>query len=85
MVCVELLVPIRAAQSEALSCTVVVTVALDGRAKATLNRAVGMHLAPMCVGSHDQVMDGEVPHHHSFLRFYTIEAESAKTRRAKCT
>ena len=74
MVCVEPLVPIRAAQSEALSCVLVATVKLDGRAKATLNRAVGMHLAPMCVGGHDQVMDGEVPHHHSFLQFSMIES-----------
>ena len=73
-VCVELLVPVRAAQSDALSCAVVATVALDGRAKATLNRAVGMHLAPMCVSGHDQVMDGEVPHHHTFLRFSMIES-----------
>ena len=49
MVCVELLVPIRAAQSEALSYVLVATITLDGRAKDTLNRAVGMHLAPMCV------------------------------------
>ena len=74
MVCVEPPVPIRAAQSVALSCVLVATVTLDGRAKATLNRAVGMHLAPMCVGGHDQVMDGEVPHHHSFLQFSMIES-----------